>query len=139
MMLLGGGGLRANNMSASLLNISAATGIRSATVTFNSDGTCGASGGSSSVSGNWFSPTTTGIGTSFWMKRTSISGAGYNNGGDLGDGLIHQCTAGLTFSISNTGTNVEAVGNAGITFYTDAGGVNAVGSCAISFDVGFAP
>jgi hypothetical protein len=137
MMLLGGAGLKANPaFAANLLNTSTVSGVRSASLTFNTDGTTSPSGGTSSAN-NWFTPTTTGIGSNFWVKATVSSGSNYVLGGAAA-GVWVQISTSRAASINNSTSTTEAVGNMLVQFSTD-GGASVCNSFTVAFDVGYAP
>jgi hypothetical protein len=131
------GGLRANSVSAALVNTSAATGTRSASVTLGSDGTCTRSPGT--APSNWFSPTQAGIGSLFWAKASVTSSVNTTVGGTIGTGAWTSLSGGGNFTATNSGTSVEGTGNYTISIANDSAGSNVVGSVSGSWDVGFVP
>jgi hypothetical protein len=56
------------------------TAVRTASITFNTNGTVTGSG-SSSVTPNWYTPTTTNIGSSYWIRASGILEVETNNFG----------------------------------------------------------
>lgn len=136
-----------NAFSAGLSNNSLTTGIRSATVTLNSDGTSSVSrsptsnvkAGSNISCGPWGSPTTTGVGSSYWCKLVPGS---YNNT-TISGGLVNSVISisGASWTFTSTGASSEGFDNGGsvINVYSDAAGTHLVNSGSISWDVGYAP
>lgn len=104
----------------------AESGTAYAEITFYTDGSVGyaASDGSGSQP-NWASPTTTGIGSSYWIKLTQT--ASYSTTTETGSsrGVWLQISSNLTFGVSRTLT-----GAGGRTYTvqiaTDSGGSNIV-------------
>ena len=92
-----------------------------AALDLNSDGTCSRPGDSPASLPNWFSPTTTGIGSSYWAKATISSGS-FSSGSGTG---IVSLSGGAGWTRSQT-----AVGSSSVTFtveiFSDSGGVNKV-------------
>jgi len=95
------------------------------TITFNSDGTISASfspndGGSTFGSSNWGAPTTTGIGSGYWVKLTATSGTFTTNGASTFTNLASAISA----------TKSGNSGTASVTFTiqiaTDSGGSNII-------------
>ncbi len=72
---------------------------------FNSNGTiqAGTSNDGTQSAGNWASPTTTGIGSSYWVRftETASSGAGQTVYGSA-RGVWHQISSTLYFGVSRT-------------------------------------
>ena len=72
---------------------------------FNSNGTiqAGTSNDGTQSAGNWASPTTTGIGSSYWVRftETASSGAGQTVYGSA-RGVWHQISSSLYFGVSRT-------------------------------------
>ena len=76
--------------------------------------------------GNWASPTTTGIGSGYWVRftETSSSGAGQTVYGSA-RGVWHQLSSGHTFGVSRT-QNGGGYRTYTVQIATDSGGSNIV-------------
>jgi hypothetical protein len=82
---------------------------------------------------NWYSPTTTGIGSSYWVKFTLNSGSAWAAG--LVNNTIYALTASRTIQWSTTiGTTKTA--SVTVSIYSDSGGTTLVssGTMAVSLD-----
>lgn len=120
--------------ASSSTNTSTSTGIRVTTLAFNSDGTVTFTGASPP---NWFIPTTTGIGSLWYVRVTNNTSANTTRGG-LASGSWGVLTAGQSITFQNTATNNEGTGNATVSFSPD-NGTTVYTAGLISWDVGFAP
>ncbi len=95
---------------------------------FNSNGTIQA--GTSDIgiqsAGNWATPTTTGIGSSYWVRftETASSGAGQTVYGSA-RGVWHQISSTLYFGVSRT-ANGGGYRTYTVQIATDSGGSNIV-------------
>jgi len=130
----------ANIQSFSVLafNTAASTGLRSATFRLNSDGSSQRSNGASlATTTNWYSPTTSSIGTSYWAKATITTPA---SGGTLNGnyGSWIQLTSGSSWSISNSSTTSEATGAIQVIIAASSGG-STLGTIDVNFDAGYTP
>jgi hypothetical protein len=78
----------------------------------------------SSCDPNWYSPTTTSIGNSYWVKFTLNSGAAWDTG--LVNNTVYALTSNraLTWTVSVLNTSKTA--NVSVRFYSDAGGTTLV-------------
>jgi hypothetical protein len=103
----------------------------SASLAFNSDGTVTTTGNSSAALSNWHTPTTTGIGSSYWVQLTINSGSAPSSGSA---GAVIPLSAGQTWTWNRT-TNGTTTANCTITVYSDSGGVTAVGSDTFNVSV----
>jgi hypothetical protein len=101
-----------------------------AELTFNSNGTitAGTSNSGTQSSGNWATPTTTGIGSSYWVRATQTGS--YGTGG-FGGATQYGSAKGVWHQISNTPYfGVSRTGNGMGGFYytiqiaSDSGGSN---------------
>ena len=98
---------------------------------FNSDGTWDAIlealGG---VDGNWATPTTAGIGSSYWIRftRTFFSG-GFGNTATGSTGWL-QLTSGEGVQVYNSGTDSSVVATYTIEISTNSSGTNIVASAS---------
>ena len=97
------------------------SGAATAGIYFNSNGSASASGNFSPTAPNWYAPTTTGIGASYWIRATRVSGA--TPGGTLNQWLSLTSTRSWTLQQSSTGTK-----QCTLTFAisTDSAGTNIV-------------
>lgn len=103
-----------------------------ADITFNSNGTIslGTSNLGTQGSGNWATPTTTNIGSSYWIRATQTGS--YGTGG-IGGATQYGSTRGVWISLQNVPTyGVSRTGNGMGGFYytfqiaTDSGGSNII-------------
>ncbi len=110
---------------------SLSSGTPNAGVTLQSDGTCTflSSGGSAPTSNQWFTPTTTGIGSTHWVFCTVNSGS--LSGGTAGVWLA--LSAGQSFSRNRTTVGTSAA-NITLQLATDSGGANIVDSATFNLD-----
>lgn len=92
------------------------------TVAFNSNGTMTYGTTSGGESTNWYSPTTVGIGSSYWYRVTKTSGAANFS---VSTGVWLSLASG-SGTISATGGPGSAVGT--VEFATDSGGASIVGN-----------
>lgn len=83
------------------------SGTASASVTFNTNGTVSASASGNSLVINtvdgdqWYSPTTTGIGSSYWWRYTVVSGSAPVGGLTAGTWYQLSSSRSLSFSVSS--------------------------------------
>ena len=101
---------------------------------FNSDGTIEASvsrlvGGAYQVRGAWYSPTTAGIGSSYWMKAEYQPGADPVSGGTVGSWV--PLSAGQLFTQDASGGE-ENFSPCTVLFATDSAGTDIVGQCTMT-------
>lgn len=106
-------------------------------IDFLSDGTItftytGTPAGTPVNTPNWFAPTTTGIGSSYFVKFTLNSGVAWDAG----------LAAGTVFALNTTRllkwtalTGIAKLANVTASFYADAGGTILVGTQTISADI----
>lgn len=120
MMLMGAGGGVVANGKAFDHEITAAAGAPvSVSATFGSNGTFDGNGGVP----NWFTPTTTGIGNSYWIRVTRTSGNAFTIGTES---TWLALSSNQTFGWSSTTLARTWGGN--VEFAADSGGVNIVGT-----------
>lgn len=131
------------SFSASLINtLSGTTGVRSATMTLNSDGTASTSrspsgGTGTATCGPWYFPNpTTGVGSLYWCKLTINSQSNTTISGSVNTVIS---ISGASWTFSSSATNVEGSGSGTITVYADSGGTSPVMTGSVSWDVGFTP
>lgn len=95
---------------------------------FNSNGTiqAGTSNDGTQSAGNWATPTTTGVGSSYWVRftETASSGAGQTVYGSA-RGVWHQISSTLYFGVSRT-ANGGGYRTYTVQIATDSGGSNIV-------------
>lgn len=132
--IIGSGSLTSNTFTSTLTHTSTTIGTYSAGLTFNTDGTT--TGNYASNSGNWYSPTSAGIGTSFWARLTTSSLTMINTSGSLAGGGWVQLSSAQGVTFTNSGTSNEGTGNYTVQFATDAAGANITGTISGSIDVG---
>ena len=126
--------------SATVANVSVITGLRSATVQFNADGTTtnttifGSSAGT-----NWFTTTTTGVGSNYWVRLTTTSSFQTIIGGTITPGTWVSLATAKNVVFTNNNANNEGTGTMSVTFATSSGGANPVSAGNIDWDVGYQP
>lgn len=101
------------------------------TLALNTDGTItGTASGTTtnvSVPTNWYSPTTTSIGSSYYVKYTLNSGNTWSGG--LVSGTVYQLSAVRSITWTSTGVGApppSKLANVTVNIYSDAGGTNLV-------------
>ena len=138
-----GNGITINSsLSASLVNTSSSVkAIRSASITFNTDGTLSYSPlPGSSGSSAWLTQTGTAYGNSWWIRLTAV---GAVNSTYSGTGMIpgvtwYQINSTRTFTVSNTGTANEGMGSLTLDFSKDSGTtIFKTLTTAVTWDVGY--
>ncbi len=92
-----------------------------ASLDLNSNGTCTPVGDSPASLQNWFSPTTAGIGSSYWARSTPNSGT---FSGGSGTGIV-SLSGGAGWTRSQTTVGASSV-NFTVEIFSDSGGVNKV-------------
>lgn len=114
-------------MTATLSDVESST-TATCSITFNTDGTITLVGNGSSGSPNWYSPTTTSIGSSYWIKAVLTSGSAWSG---IANNTLYALSSArsMTWSRATIGTTS---GNATITIYSDSGGTNLVGTCTLT-------
>lgn len=132
MALLASQGGLLNGVGGTINNASAASGIRSASVNVATDGTYTFTG-PGTTNGNWYSPTTTGIGSSWWVKFTVASSTNSTNSGSIGSWT--QLTSTVGVSASNSSASVEGTGSFTVQFSPD-GGTTVAATGTVNWDVG---
>lgn len=81
---------------------------------------------------NWFSPTTVGIGNSYWIRFTLQSGVAWDAG--LVSGTIYALSSNRSVTWTcNTAIAKNAVVD--VVIYSDSGGVTTVGSGSVDVSV----
>ena len=118
-----------------VLSDAPATGGAAAAVTFNTNGSITVSGDGSTAPTNWYIPTTTSIGNSYWIKFVLNSGSqwvGY--GTTLISGTVYALSSarGPGWTVV-AGTSKSA--NATVTIYSDSGGINALVSGTFNVNI----
>ena len=102
------------------------------TLDFTSNGTWAATGNTYGDigTGNWATPTTTGIGSSYWIRftRTFFSG-GFGNSATGTTGWL-QLTSGAGVQVYNSGTESSVVATYTIEISTNSSGTNIVASAS---------
>lgn len=108
------------------------------TVTLNTNGTMTATDNGltqslSTCSPNWYSPTTVGIGSSYWVKFTLDTGNAWDSG------LVNNTVYALSSARALTWTTTSIPGTKAATatarIYSDAGGTTLVATVAITVDL----
>jgi hypothetical protein len=127
--------------SMGLSNNSAATGVRSAFFSLNSDGTTTqtpAGGGTNITGPAWYSPApTTGAATGLYCKLTINSSSGTTITGTATGSVVSLGGSSWTFTSVNNVT--EGTGNGTLYIYGDSGGTNPLATGSVSWDVGYTP
>ena len=103
----------------------------SANVQYATNGTISGAGYTGGPT-NWYSPTTTSIGNSYWIRFTLQSGAAWNTG--LVSGTIYALSTarGITYTV-NTAIALNA--EVSVAIYSDSGGTNLVGGGLLDVSV----
>lgn len=119
-----------NNPAGGATNVGTTAGIRSVTMSVNSDGT-------TSFGGNWWIPTTAGIGSSWYVKFV------YNNdvNSAVSAGTVNSwlpLTSSQSITVHNTGAGLEGDGTLEIYFSSTGSDANIAASFpdACNVDVG---
>lgn len=97
----------------------------SASLGTNSNGTIVNTGNQSSTSPNWYAPTTTGIGSSFWCQLIHNSGFAVTSGSAVGSILAMSAALNWNWNTSLLGMQI---GTYTLKIYSDSGGSNEVSS-----------
>lgn len=134
----GGGGIApATSISGSINNTAITTGIRSGSITFNTDGSI--SGSSYTGSTQWLTSVATGNGAGFHIRVTG-SGTNTTYSGNTLNTWIDMGVTNPTFTVANSGSSLEGVGAFTIEVSIDGGTtVLKTYASAVSWDVGYAP
>lgn len=128
MLLGGGGGGGAVVNPFPLTNVEddqlfPVPGSASASFTVRVDGTMSVAGNGSSGGTNWYLPTSSGIGTGFWIRVTKTAGVANTSGSALGSWLAISGTLAWTWSKAGIGTLSATLD---VDVATDALGANIV-------------
>jgi hypothetical protein len=121
------------NNAISCASLSSTSGTSTtATINFNSNGSITYYDPVlSSGSTNWATPTTTGVGSSYWIKITRTSGSVT---GGLPSGSVVSLSAGAQISLfGNIDDVLSSAGN--IDIYSNSGGTTRVGGGTYTIDV----
>lgn len=106
----------------------------SASIAFNSDGTTSVAGGGSHA-GPWFAGApSAGLGSSVWVKFHLTSGVAWNTG-IVADAVVSLASAQTLFWSIAASTLFVKNASVAVTFYSDAGGTNQIGTGTITVDV----
>lgn len=118
-----------SNLSQSLVDGKTAPASAVASITFSTNGAISRSGSGSSGGNNWYSPTTTNIGNSYWIKLDVTSGTVWSstNPSGMNDNQIYPMSSARTFTWTRSNTG-ETTASGIIQFYSDSGGTTPVGS-----------
>jgi hypothetical protein len=117
-----------------VFNTGSANAIRNGFFQLNSDGTSTKTPGGAATS--WGSPTTTGIGSSYWVKATRVNqdlGTFYSGTYDT----WVQLTSGSQWGFHNTSSGAEAFGTLKLEIAASSGGA-VLGTLTVNFDCGTA-
>lgn len=109
------------------------SGTVSASLTLGTAGGLSVTGSSSYTdSPNWFTPTTTGIGNSYWVKFQLVSGSSWDAG--LADGTLYALSTARTvqWTLSVSGSKYAS---AIARIYSDALGTNFQGAIFINLSL----
>ena len=118
-LLAGGSGAGPVSFTATLSDTKTGA-TASATLNLQSDGTVTVLGNASATSGEWYKPTTSGIGASYWAKYTLNSGTAATSGPANGSVTALTSTVGWNWQQTTVGSKgasakVEIFDNAGAT------------------------
>lgn len=127
----GSGNLTGN--SGTVTNTGLSPGIRSGTLALVNDGTFTQTG---HPTGNWWNPTTAGIG-SLWSAKVTVNTSTNTNFTGTTGGWV-SLSSGASWGMSNTVTSAEGTGTFTIAFSPD-GGASTAGSMTVGWDVGYTP
>lgn len=98
-------------------------GPATAGITFNTNGTMFYDDPTQSTgSANWATPTTAGIGSSYWVKITRTSGSPFST---LSSGVIYSLSTVRTITLYSASGPLQSAGN--VDIYSDSGGTTRVG------------
>lgn len=134
-------------LTASLLNTSITTaGIRSATMTFWSDGsvtysrspTTNTALGPPTGGGAWLTNIQAGAGTPYWIRITT-SGVLDTTVSGMTSGTWYQMSLDRVLTVANSGTNLNGTGSFTIDVSTDGGTTVAKSFGTSSWNVGYTP
>ena len=122
--------------TARLTNTSAAAGLRSGRIQFNTDGTLTLTSGSGSSA--WWSTVHAGIGSSYWVKVTVSGVTSSSYPGGMTPGTWYQLTSAQSMTFQNSSSTAEGTGTGSVYFSTAGTDASIVASFtgAISWDVG---
>lgn len=87
----------------------------------------------SSCDPNWYLPTTTAIGNSYWVKFTLNSGAAWNSG--LINNTVYALTSNRALTWTVAALDAQKVANVSVRFYSDAGGTTLVATHTLTVDL----
>lgn len=119
--------------SATPTNVSAVSGFRTASVSFNTDGTASAT---SNANTTWAAAPAAGAGAGVWVMMTPTSSVNTTYVGKAINTWL-EITATLTFSFSNSDANLEGSGKASVLFSLDGGATTAATlTNVVNWDVG---
>lgn len=133
-------------LTAALLNTSITTGgIRSATMTFNSDGTItytrtpttNTALGPPTGGNAYLNNPQAGAGSAYWVRITT-SGVLNTTVSGMTSGTWYQLNVDRALTVQNSSTNLEGYGSFAIAFSTDSGSTVAA-SFGAFWDVGYTP
>ena len=110
------------------------SGAAAANITFNTNGTITYVGDGSTGVTNWYLPTTTAIGSSYWIKFTTTSGVPWTVGG-LTSGTIYALSSNRQVGWVQLVGGGGKTGTASVNIYGDSGGTILLGSGTISAQV----
>lgn len=118
-----------SNLSQNLIDGKMAPTAAVASITFSTNGTISRTGTGSSGGNNWYSPTTTNIGNSYWIKLNVTSGTAWSstNPSGMANNQIYPMSSARTFTWTRSNTG-ETTAAGTIQFYSDSGGTTPVGS-----------
>lgn len=97
----------------------------SASAQFTSAGGIAYTGNQSTGPATWYDPTTTGVGSGFWIKFTLSSGSAWDAG--LVSGTLYQISSARTLTWSAT-AGISKTASVAVQVYADAGGTQLVSS-----------
>jgi hypothetical protein len=126
-----GGGGPVTSFIGNVTNVTIRPGFTSASGSLNIASNGVISGTHYTGNTNWFIPTTTGIGSSYWVKGVS-DGFCNPTGGAVQD-IVISLAAGQSWSW--TVNNNYLIGTFTVYIYSDAAGTNLVGTGSISINV----
>lgn len=127
--------------NAFMSNVNPATGLRSVTLTFNSDGSTSITNSPPATANAWGLPAQSGAGAGIWVKISVTASSATTYGGTIPVSTWVQLNTNQTFQVTNNATTTEGTGTADVQFATDGSGTNIIATLTgvLTWDVGYVP
>jgi hypothetical protein len=114
-------GVQAGNTSYTVDDVETGT-TASASITFDTTGDVSFTGNGSDPSGVWFSPSTAGIGSSYWIKFTNASGFSlWDNTGTIANNTVYALSTARTLTWTQSSLGAKLILTQ-VRIYSDSGG-----------------